>query len=581
MNVTIIPATILITSFVSCFFAYAHAIEFALWLGVIASFVFAALGILRSHRETEWLLIVVAFTISMRMPSFFQTYPWGFAAPMTDSAFDLTLSNLIRESGKWNPGMGFEVIKGYSYYPILHILTAITSSVTGMDTTLLARIFPFFAEPLVVIFFYMSLRKILSKEVAIWSSLIYNLNGNWHFWEYFIREFIALVFFSMCLYLVLRMYTSREGQRKFFVLGIIAAFMTVSSHHWTSYNLLVILFVLAVFPTMYARIHAWLMNLRIHRIHQASKDHKHLIMPSFLAIVFAMTFSWALHIGYSLFTVHSQNFLGFLINVVSPSPNFVEHPTMRLGFDTKILLYSGYLILGFLGVIELVRRFFERQKTYDDSIFESWFVFSAVYIFAATFLLPSGGRWWTISWRSWGFAFFGLAPLVAIAITRYKKLKSKSTLHFKWLSSWKRLLPLILVFPLVSAVLTAPSEILKPDYPRVDYSFYETALWVKHYLPNQRIALDRWSRSVVIPNGRAVTFEALRWPGGETTFLNTIYQYENFSSALSPAWQIVIFNKRISEWIPSASANSSILDPHYNRVHDSKSLAIYVIVAHD
>jgi hypothetical protein len=471
--------------------------------------------------------------------------------------------------------MGFEVIRGYSYYPVLHVFTAAASSITGLDITFFAHIFPFLAEPLVLVFFYLGLRKLLSKEVAIWSSLIFSLNGYWHFWEYFIREFIGLIFFSMCLYCVFTVYKSRGDYRKFFFLGLIAAVMTVLSHHWTSYNLVLILVVLTVFPTLYARIHPWLMKL-IHREPHILLEYKNLILPSFLGIVVILTFSWGIFIGYNLIIIQSRQFLEYLTNVFSFSPSFVGHSVQGVGLQNRILLFFGYLILGFLGVIEFVRRFLKEQKNHTEYIFESWFVFSAIYIVFTTFLLPSGGDWWVVSWRSWSFAFFGLAPLTAMSITRIQNMKPKITLRFKWQSNWKRLLPLILVFPLVSAILTAPPEILQPDYPKIDDSFYQTALWVREYLPNASIALDQWSRSVIIPYGRATTFQTLRWPGGHSNFLQIVYQYGDLNGSSFPDWEIVVFNKRISEWIPDASTNSSILEQEYNRVHDSKSLSIYV-----
>ena len=567
------PVAILVVSFVCSFLTYTYNLAFALWLGVIASFVLTVVGILVSGREVSWLLIVMAFAISMRIPSFFQTYPWGFAYPMADSGLDLTLTNLIQESGKWVPGMGFNVIIGYSYYPILHIFTAMTSTVTGIETTTLARIFPFIVGPLVSVFFYLALRKVLSKEVAIWAALIFNLNGYWHFWEFFVREFMAMIFFSMVIYFVFSMYKIRERRNEFFVLGILAAFMAIASHAWTSYNLLLILAVLAISPALYGRVHSWLVKFRTRREYKFSSAQKRLVLSSFLAVVSILTLSWMLNIAYNLFIVHEHQLLDILTNLLSPNPSFVVHSVQGFGQSSRFLLYFGYAILGLIGVIEIAGRFFSREKTYDDYIFESWFVFSAAYLIAATFLLPSGSGWWVVSWRSWSFAFFGLAPLIGLMLAR--KTGGVKSSRFKVPKKLKLVLPFLLIFPLISAVLTAPPEILDPNYPRIDDSFYQTALWVKTYLPNSTFALDPYSHTVIVPYGRADTYTSLSWPGGETTFLQTVYQFGNETGPGSLSWGLIAFNKRIPEWIPGASNDSSLLDEQYNKIYDSKSLSIY------
>jgi hypothetical protein len=235
----------------------------------------------------------------------------------------------------------------------------------------------------------------------------------------------------------------------------------------------------------------------------------------------------------------------------------------------------GYLLLGLIGIIEIVRGLRDKEKRYIDYVFESWFIFSAAYLFAATFLLPSGGTSWVISLRSWSFAFFGMSPLVAISLKRLMDNKITLNKNRKWLIKWRRFLPLILVFPLVSGFLTAPEIILEADYPRFDDSFYETGIWVRDNLPNATLALDPWSRSVIMPISHATTFESLRWPGGTVAFLNAIYQYGDFNSSISLEWDLIVFNKRMADWVPEASINSSIFDDRYTMIFDSESLSIY------
>lgn len=558
----------------TCYYLmYNCAFQYGLLLGAIVTLSIAATSVFVLRNENDYLSVILAFTISLCIPSYFQTRQWGFVYPFNDSSLDLTLTRLIQESGIWYPNMGFDVIRGYSLYPVLHMWTASLSIVTGMDAAVWARIFPFIFQPLVIIFFYLGLKQVFSKEVAFLACIMFNLNGSLHFWEYYVSEFMALIFFSMCIYFVFRRYKRRDNRASFTFLIIFSVFMTVISHHWTSYNLVILFGILAFFPIFYDYLHQLVVQ-RTRAPRKTRIGEGRIVENMLLMTTLIITALWTFYLAYNLTVIQVVQFVSFFANVLSPSASFVGHSMTGLDFESRISLYFGYSVLGFLGIVELARRFFaKKHKNYDDCIFESWFIFAGIYIFVGTFMLPSGGEWWVISWRSWVFAFFGLMPLSAITISRICNWKPRIG-ALRVLSKLRVLAPLLLIFPLVSSVLMAPPEIRVAGYPRVPDSFYWTAVWVKQNL-HEEIATDSWAGSVIVPYGRESLPESLKWPGGMTVFINHVYGLENSSEIRSLSWKTVIFNKNINNWVSTVSNSSSSLDQYYNRIYDSDSLITF------
>jgi hypothetical protein len=475
-------------------------------------------------------------------------------------------------ANKWYPGLGFERAITYSYHPALHLWTVTLSKITGVDIVIFARIFPIIAEALVIVFFYLALRALLSKEVAIWASLIYNLNGTLQFWELFVREFFALIFYAICIYAVLRAFKARKDYREFFVLGVLATFLTTFSHHWASYNLLITFTAFLILPGVYTR-------LSYHIFQRRPPHHRGWISLGFVGTASIIVFSWLIYLAYSVFSIHVTMFSNFFFNAINPQSQFVAHPMSGLMSYEKILIYGGWLVLGILGTSELIRGFFKRVKNSEECLFESWYIFCAIYIIVCTFLLPSGASWAVISHRSWSFALFGLSPMVAKSIVRMSSSKSKSGIVFRRkLLRWIRhLTPFLLVFPLISTVLDAPFEIRYPYSPIPDGSFYFAGQWIRYNLPNETVGLDRWSYAPIVPYGRANVAELCRSSEGLAIFLDNVYRSKDFNYSLFEGLKIVVFNKRISEWLPDITVNSSMIDQHCNKIYDSASLALYSV----
>ena len=567
MRVALLTAPIVVSiSLVCYYFAYAYDVGWALWLGAVAAFMLVVLGVTRDQGEINRLSIAVAFMISLRLLFIFRTEWWGFPIDhMTDSSFDLQLASLIYEQEKWTVGMGFERAVPYSYYPALYLWSVILSKVSTVDLVMIARVFPVMTEGLITVLFYLALRSVLSKEEAIWGSIIYNLNGNLQFWEQYVRELFALVFYAFCLYVIFRTFRKTNAYRQFFLLGVVGIIIVAISHHWTSYNLVLILFVLVVLPPLYGRF-SW------HLFGRRSSDHRRLGWSIFPVIASVIILAYSIYLAFYTFGSHVTMLSKFFSNLIA-SQGFVPHPLTGMSLYEKVLEYFGWVVLGGFGMLELVRGLSIKRPSRERLLLESWFLFSGIYMIVSTFLLPSGGGvdWRVISERSWSFAFFGLAPMVAISIRRIGSARQR------WI---KHLAPYMLVFVLVSAFLNAPYEVRYPAYPIVDDSYYFAAQWIRpNVQENLTMSIDRWSYVVIVPYSRLnVISGSMEGQAGNFIHLRASVVNQKGVHLPSHELQIAVINKRISEWLPTMTGDPSAPYQTGDRIYDSNSVALYLAI---
>ena len=567
-----LSATIILFA-ISVFFYglyYQYCSFIVLWIGVVISFIAVVLGVLKCKRETGKILSVILFLISLRTLAMWRTKPWGFTIE-TDSSFGLQLSNLMNEMGKWFLGMGFEREIQYSAFPALHNWTVMLAKITGLNTVFVAQfLLPILSGSLIIVFCYLATRSMLTRRVATWASLILCLNPRFVFFDAtYVHESFALVFYAMYLFVVFHVYFVKRSKRRLMVIGMLAAFVTAFAHHWTAYNLIIISIIFFCFPGAYTRL--------INFLHSVTFRRARTISIGFVIATFTIVFTWISFIAVSILTTHTKMaWYGFFVSLVNPAHPLAErlYPTMEIyTLQEKIMISLGVLVLIIIGTTELLVGMFRKEKTASDFIFESWFIFSSVFILSISFLSPAAfGR--EISYRSWVFAFFGLSPLMAKNIVKKGNVSRRELIpRIQMKKSIVHLKPLVLIFPLIATVLQAPIHVRNPSLFLPDNSYYSTALWVKSYLPNETITVDKISHLVLVPYGRVQSSVGMGWTDLDRV-IPAIYQSKNLSG-IPEEWQIIVFNRNISTWYPDVSPNSSILDRQYNRIYDSISLTIF------
>jgi len=519
--------------------------------------------------ELDRLLVVVALLVSLQTLVMWRRPPWGFSIEI-DSSFDLQLSSLVLEAGRWGPGMGFGTTKEYSYFPALHIFTTALAETAGLSPVHIAQFLPsILLGPLTVILYYLSMRMLLPGKVAMWASLVFSICPQLVFFEAgYRREIFALAVYSIYLFTIICIYTGRTGGRGFFLVGVVGAFAVSTAHHWTAYNLLLIPIVLFGLARVYVRV----VNFFRHDL----PSHIRVASLRLIEITYILVFSWIAFVSFIILT--SQAKMGFDALALILSPHELYSPTLApYTFQERMMIYWGLLVLAVLGTYELLISMFRKRKSSKEFILESWFIFSSVYIALFTFLVPKEMGFMVVTQRSWVFAFFGLSPLIAKNLAeKYKsssRLNLRSNVFRQKISQYK---PLLLIFPLISAVLMSQPHVHNPSFILPSDSYYSAALWIRNYAePKTDITVgSEFARLVLIPYGRVDSFRT-----SLDDFLQRLANQPTNLTYVFAERRIIVWDKQVhTEYLDDlrSVANISFFEAYCNRIYDSPSSLVYL-----
>ena len=562
-------------------FYYASRYYIALWSGVVLSFSAVIFGILREKREANRLLFVVFFLLSLRVLFWLSPPNWRFTLE-TDSSHALQLTYLLKEEGKWIPGqMGIQRELTYSFFPALYLLITPLAIISNLESAIIARIvYPIVCGSITVVLYYLIIRRISNDKIAIWSSLVYCLNFVFVFFNAgYVHESLGLVFYTLFLWAFFGVYYTNIRDYKMIAISFMACALTVLSHHWSSYNLLMITTAFFFFPIVYPRFLQLFRNTKHRFLHKLSPTFD---KPSltFVSITYCIIIFWMVFIATNAFSMHITWGFQFLQSLLNPFGTVHPQPTLlSYTLTEKILILLGTLVLVVLGVTELLTSLLKTDKFSDQHVLHFWFIICSVYIVLLSYLSPTFFRDIGIDKRSWAFAFFGISPLVARSIVRTMN-GAMNNGHITRMKRTFRLSGqvkiLFMIFPLIALILQAPLSVRDPSFFQSSKICYSAALWVKEYLPeNTSVALDSFSSELIQPYGR-VEFTL---PIEKTTEEGlVVYRSENFIYRAPQDARIIVMNKRIFEHYflyPDVTADSSVLDRECNKLFDSPSLAIF------
>jgi len=156
-----------------------------------------------------------------------------------DPYFDMASAKGILSSG-FVPGPKYFNLT--SDFPMIHILGAILSMITGIDLFSVAKWFSPLIGVAAIPLLYLLVRSIFKEEkVALLSTLLFAcVQNEIYFSSQFIRETIALVLAVCCLYLYFSAKHSPHPAANY-ALSVICLIGTVFAHHLTSFMLLAFL----------------------------------------------------------------------------------------------------------------------------------------------------------------------------------------------------------------------------------------------------------------------------------------------------------------------------------------------------
>ena len=434
-------------------------------------------------------------------------------------------------------------ISSLPLYPLLWLIPTITAVVS-------------------LLFFYLAIEKLCSKETAIWASLIYAISPGFQtFDSYFHREVFALSFFFLCLYMLVRLSNYRLGRldRRNLVVMFIATFMVVITHHWTSYNLLGFLTLFYIFPYFY-------------------RKPLNLVPGLYLLSVGVLIFMWAFFITFTGFLSH----IGWSVNTVLKliaGPTFgkpIGQSGELLGYSPfeVVVIYAGQVLLVLLVFLGLVERSTEKGfiSAFVSSFIKYWAVFSLLYTGFFTFIVPRL-VWWDLSLsssllrRNWEFGYVGLAILAGKAVSKSNNFNIRGiTVNSKKTKAF------LLLLPLLSCVLLYNVYVRDLSYPVLAVDSYRSTQWLKLHSNETRIASDFDTRPLF--EGYSYTQDVI-W--NRTEFVNNLYYYGRLSPRIYYTdTRVIVWNKQLAHQLMLADNPEAASRAHWlNRIYDTKSVALF------
>ncbi len=328
----------------------------------------------------------------------------------SDSYFDLASLRAIMESGR--VGGVDDYVQITSFFPMIHILAAQFSLVSGLDYFDTAKWLPSVLGVIGIPLIYLVVRFLFKKErAALLAALLYAvMQHHILFGSLFVRETIAIVLALGCVYFYV---ASRSAETPFAyrALALLCLAGTILAHHLTSVMLIVILLVYWVFtvfshkpgPSLFPSLTGERVNLSI----------------IIIAAVGTLTY-WMINIDQPV-----QVLMFYVSNVLDPSTwgirtilaqgegGLSSLPSLRY----YVLIYGSYAAYAVFGLVLIWRSLSKKRDGHlETRVFTVYLALCGVVGVMSYYLLPptiGGDRFLTFGW------LFAIGP-VALAIIEFR-----------------------------------------------------------------------------------------------------------------------------------------------------------------
>lgn len=330
----------------------------------------------------------------------------------SDSYYDLASLRAIMESG--HVGGVDKYVQITSFFPMIHILGAQYSLVSGADYVTVAKWLPSVLAVIGIPVIFLLVRFLFKKEKAgLLAALLYAvMQHHILFGSLFVRETIAIVLAIGCVYLYV---ASRSSQTPFVYRGLALLCLagTILAHHLTSVMLIVILLIywlFSVFTRPAGEGKGLFRNLSGERVS---------LSFLILAVVGTLTY-WMINIDQPV-----QVLMFFVSNIFDPATwglrtileqgegGLTSLPTLRY----YVLIYGSYAVYAVFGLVLIWRSLKKgRDAHLETRIFTVYLVLCGVIGVMSYYLLPptiGGDRFLTFGW------LFAIGP-VALAIIEFR-----------------------------------------------------------------------------------------------------------------------------------------------------------------
>jgi len=300
---------------------------------------------------------------------------------------------------------------GVSGWPLLHLFTSFITIIIKIDPLIIAKILPSFIESIIAISIYLVVHTLYKNEkAALLSCLIVGTIPTFvSFESFFVRESYAL-YFLILFFFILYIAKQRDDYR-FLALSLFLIPVLVLSHHFTSFMLIILLFIFIVFSKIIPFLFRKNENLNFNKIN---------INTVFIILLLATIFYWC------YFTPDIwSNFFKIYYEVIGMK-EFVTYG-QAIGINQvivtlrgNILFYGFFFFNGVLALILLIVLFLKKQKQIIENVSFTFFLFFCLGLGSVSlFLLGSliyPDRFLPFGW------LFGTIPL-SILLFNLKNIK--------------------------------------------------------------------------------------------------------------------------------------------------------------
>jgi len=437
---------------------YLHARTPLMWIWSVASFIPATVVCLSSNEKKHVLASLVVLFITQQAIFIFANATWGFDYG-SDQINDFHTAQAMSERSHFELGqLGYASRLSYSYYPMLHLFSVMTSDVTGLPLIYVALYFPQILNAILVTFLLYYLNHDLfgleGRERNI-STLFFEMSFVYtSFDSQFVRETFAFPLALFSLWIAARIATTHGGSRNYAIIAVISFAAVVLSHQFSSFLLLVILAVMTLSFKIFYRNSRLILPL--------------LLMATILGAytVFVTPTFTATELTYA------YEGLQAIFHRVSSVTIMRPYESWRL--DLALIQYAIICVLVAMGGLKLLR---QQRKNWVVVTLMSFFVLSFLLCIALRLSTPADPWSFTyyMSLRGTIWAFIGISVLAALGIKYIVRLNTRV--------SAKIYFAVLLTVVVLAAGKFSQYDRLVSDStvtPNVTYPRYTASIWLRN-----------------------------------------------------------------------------------------------------
>jgi hypothetical protein len=367
-------------------------------------------GFLKLERRLVYLILLEIMIANLLFHLIYQIPGYGLWG--SDAYADFASMKGILDSGFV---MGVpSYVQLTSYFPILHVLGAQFTLVTGIIPLEVAKWLPSIIHIALIPLLFLFIKQIFRNDkAALFGALLFAcLQQSSLFDSFFIRETIAEILALGCVYFY---WTAKSSGHPtvYRTLSMLLLVATVLAHHLTSVMLIV--FLVIHFLVTYANK---VRTLRSRYFPDGINGESLTLSLIILAVVLPLTY-WVIEIMIPLRVLAT-----FILDVITPATwgkgTYVDMTGMGFALPTLryyVLVYGSYFCYIVFGLLMLVRiRPKEGSRHLEMYSFTLFLLLCGILGIVSFFFLPAtviGNRFITYGW------LFAFGPLV-VAITEYR-----------------------------------------------------------------------------------------------------------------------------------------------------------------